>query len=343
MAVPPVKICRVTVCLRLAHVSTRIESGTRNRAWTTSCDNTVSGYHKRERYRLWTGRHPANVGSNGLSKYEKGGKLLFKFGFLANASRGEQLCLFGAGSVAVFILSATIFLTLIVEVEHAAVTVANKVDHSVVAAVHTAEDAVTRTYSTIAHKINQSFINTAVRGEEVFNTAKDGILNDVVPTAKTIVEDTYNTAIGIGKNLGVSKDGVDPTKLLDNVAQHGLKGALASATAKSLLTNVLHKEPPSNQVDNVASQLTNGATVPEVVFNIFNGPDYAARAANDAQFVANLYQDIMGRTGEAAGQKYWTDALAAGQSHGQIINIFLGSQEFKNIVGSGAVSEHLYY
>ena len=50
---------------------------------------------------------------------------------------------------------------------------------------------------------------------------------------------------------------------------------------------------------------------------------------DDAGFVARMYQNVLGRAGDAAGVSFWTDTIAAGASRGSVAVDFSESAEFK--------------
>ena len=57
-------------------------------------------------------------------------------------------------------------------------------------------------------------------------------------------------------------------------------------------------------------------------------------ALDDSDFVDQLYQNIVGHSGDAAGQQYWVDQLAAGMSRGQVLLGFERSGVFRSRIAA---------
>lgn len=53
----------------------------------------------------------------------------------------------------------------------------------------------------------------------------------------------------------------------------------------------------------------------------------AVESLSDEDFVGRLYRNVLGRDGEASGVEFWTDALAAGSSRGEVLADFATSRE----------------
>jgi Ca2+-binding RTX toxin-like protein len=70
----------------------------------------------------------------------------------------------------------------------------------------------------------------------------------------------------------------------------------------------------------------------QVISGFTNSPEFRATygALDDLQFVNLLYQNVLGRAGEAAGVANWVGALDGGASRAQVVLGFSESREFKN-------------
>jgi hypothetical protein len=62
-----------------------------------------------------------------------------------------------------------------------------------------------------------------------------------------------------------------------------------------------------------------------------DSPEFTGRygTLDDAGFVGQLYQNVLGRAGDAEGLAYWTATLAAGGGRGSVVTGFSESVEFK--------------
>lgn len=54
---------------------------------------------------------------------------------------------------------------------------------------------------------------------------------------------------------------------------------------------------------------------------------------NDRQFVGLVYQNVMGRAPDAAGERYWVDRLRSGVSRGELMTYFSDSPEYRQRSG----------
>jgi hypothetical protein len=96
-----------------------------------------------------------------------------------------------------------------------------------------------------------------------------------------------------------------------------------------LYQRYLHRDPEPGArgwIDLLAS----GWTTERVAQAILGSPEYLARSGGSPEgFVARLYQDVLGRAGDAAGQAAWTRALAGGASRADVAAAFFGSAEHR--------------
>jgi ELWxxDGT repeat protein len=70
-----------------------------------------------------------------------------------------------------------------------------------------------------------------------------------------------------------------------------------------------------------------GADEAVVVQGFLTSVEYTATHAGDDAFVGGLYIDLLGRTGDDAGRRFWQDRLAAGVERDQVVAAFLRSRE----------------
>jgi hypothetical protein len=109
----------------------------------------------------------------------------------------------------------------------------------------------------------------------------------------------------------------------------------ASANAQSaarLYWSELGRAPDSAGLQFWTSQLSNNAaTLVQEADALATSPEFISRYGNlgNAAFVNLLYQNVLGRAPDTAGQTYWTNALATGTSPGTMVTAFSESGEVK--------------
>ena len=70
-----------------------------------------------------------------------------------------------------------------------------------------------------------------------------------------------------------------------------------------------------------------GADEGTIIQGFLTSDEYTRAHAGDVPFVESLYQDVLNRSADVAGEQYWRGLLAAGASHGEIAQGFLQSTE----------------
>jgi hypothetical protein len=83
-----------------------------------------------------------------------------------------------------------------------------------------------------------------------------------------------------------------------------------------------------------------GMTLPQVANLFAQSQELGTRfpGATDQAFVQMVYQNTLGRAGEAAGEAFWLDHLAHGMTRGELVAGFADSTEF--LVRSAGLTEH---
>lgn len=93
-------------------------------------------------------------------------------------------------------------------------------------------------------------------------------------------------------------------------------------------------------------EVTNEATdVGNVAAVFMASTEYTGETQTDAEFVASLYQNVLGRAGDAGGVTYWTEALADGASRANVAAEFVVGATNPaeiNVVGSVTVVEGIH-
>lgn len=98
---------------------------------------------------------------------------------------------------------------------------------------------------------------------------------------------------------------VEVLRFLNGHADGSAQGSLVR-----LSEALLGRAPDAVALNGWTAQLNGGATLAQVADHMLAGA--AAPQGTDADFVTGLYHSVLGRTVDAAGLAYWTDALAHG-------------------------------
>ena len=88
----------------------------------------------------------------------------------------------------------------------------------------------------------------------------------------------------------------------------------------------LHRAPDPLSVGWV-NELLSGVTEENVVEGILDSPEYQSAHQDSTLFIHDLYIDVLGRQGEAAGVAAWQADLASGASRESIVAGFVQSPE----------------
>ncbi len=75
------------------------------------------------------------------------------------------------------------------------------------------------------------------------------------------------------------------------------------------------------------NELLNGGNEAAVIKGILTSPEYTASHAGSADFVSDLYFQLLGRQANSAEQTPWEQLLASGVSRAAVVASFLNSQE----------------
>lgn len=97
---------------------------------------------------------------------------------------------------------------------------------------------------------------------------------------------------------------------------------------KALYLEYLHRPADPAGLAAWTGMLLGGGTIEQVTSGILASPEYAAlQGGSDSDFVASLYQGVLGRTGSANEVQGWVNALNSGESRSQVAMGFLKSTE----------------
>jgi len=106
---------------------------------------------------------------------------------------------------------------------------------------------------------------------------------------------------------------------------------------------LLDRAPDPRGLQSWVQAMQNGLTEEQVAYDFLDSPEYLSKG--DKYFVDHMYQSLLGRTYDAAGEAYWLNALgddlsgnathAPSLTHGQVVTDFLYSPESLNRLVEG--------
>jgi hypothetical protein len=80
------------------------------------------------------------------------------------------------------------------------------------------------------------------------------------------------------------------------------------------------------------NQLQHGGSPVALQLALINSAEYQAAHASDLSYVDALYNDVLRRAPDAAGETYWVTQLQNGVSRDQVARSFFNNQEYANLV-----------
>ncbi|MEP1766922.1 MAG: DUF4214 domain-containing protein [Sulfitobacter sp.] len=98
-----------------------------------------------------------------------------------------------------------------------------------------------------------------------------------------------------------------------------------------LYVATLDRDPDLTGFEGWLGDLAAGADFTDVVTGFVASPEFSATYGdlNDADFIDLLYNNVLDRDPDDAGEQGWLDAIAAGQSREEVVQAFVQSDEFK--------------
>jgi hypothetical protein len=108
------------------------------------------------------------------------------------------------------------------------------------------------------------------------------------------------------------------------------------ATIQRLYEGLLGRSGETAGISAFDAQITAGVSKATVATEFLSSNEYIADhgTQTDQQFVASLYQGLLGRAPEAGGLAYWTGALAQGASRGDVASAIADSDEAKSYLAA---------
>jgi uncharacterized repeat protein (TIGR02059 family) len=127
----------------------------------------------------------------------------------------------------------------------------------------------------------------------------------------------------------VGKDGIDTVAAAEVLRFTGGQSMADDAVLARLYEGVLGRQASAAEIAWWQDVHVRGASLQQIAAAIIDSPE-AAQAmgrADDATFVAGLYQSVLGRTAASAESAFWTDRLADGADRATVALGFVNSAE----------------
>jgi hypothetical protein len=166
-------------------------------------------------------------------------------------------------------------------------------------------------------------------------------LSNQALTASTIqyVTSLYDSLLGRKPDTGgltywgeLIETGLPRPNLVESLWQSGEHRALQ---VSQYYSTYLHRTPSGAEQSAWVNVFLAGATEAQVEAGFLTSPEYLASHGSGDAFVVGLYNDVLGRTPDAAGQAGWTQALQTGASLSQVALAFLTTPEARQQVIDG--------
>jgi len=121
--------------------------------------------------------------------------------------------------------------------------------------------------------------------------------------------------------VSVDMTGVNYVQLDNNDALI-FAGNAKQATVANLFQAVLGRTADARGLDYWFDQVNKGVSVKSIAQGFMASTEYTGTAQTNAQFVTTLYQELMGRNADAAGNAFWLEKLAQGVSRADVAVAF---------------------
>jgi hypothetical protein len=118
---------------------------------------------------------------------------------------------------------------------------------------------------------------------------------------------------------------------------------LPQGQAARIYQAAFDRAPDADGLNYWTNAIRAGESLQKIALDFTLTPEGMAHfgAASNADFVGQLYENVLGRAGEGAGSAYWTDALNRGYGRGDALAAFSEGAEnvnrFASQLASGAI------
>jgi hypothetical protein len=168
--------------------------------------------------------------------------------------------------------------------------------------------------------------NTVVVAAQGSSTVIGG--SDTIVTAVGKESDfTVSVANGVAKianvstNVSVNMTGVNYVKL-DNSDALIFAGSVQQAAVANLFQAILGRTADAKGLEYWFNQSDKGVSLKSIAQGFMASTEYTGASQTNAQFVNTLYQELLGRNADSAGNTFWLDKLSEGVSRADVAVAF---------------------
>lgn len=104
---------------------------------------------------------------------------------------------------------------------------------------------------------------------------------------------------------------------------------------QGLYGNLFWRVPDDIGASFWTAALTHGLSRDQAVADFLLSSEYLERHADQVSYVTALYEDLLHRDPDPNGLKYWTESLKSNVAESAVVNAFLSSSEFSNLIDPG--------
>ncbi len=157
-------------------------------------------------------------------------------------------------------------------------------------------------------------------------------------TSASTTTSAYNvgTVGGSGQTVHMAS-GADTIVAADGEIMLGLNQSTAG-TVWHMYQAALAREPDASGFQYWMSQVQNGMSVQDLAHDFMNSSEFQTKYGQltNQQFVDQLYQSVLNRAPDSAGEAYWTDQLNHGVTRDTVLIGFANSTENANATAAHA-------
>lgn len=179
----------------------------------------------------------------------------------------------------------------------------------------------------------------------------DTLILDLLLTDLKITGSTTGTLTISYEDGSLTATGIEFLAVRDGI--YSLVGPLEELAERQFSEEImllyragLGRDIDSGGLDYWANALENGNAMDQMALSLIDSAEFAQRfgapeAMGDADFVAVLYQNVLGRDAAAPEIDYWHGQMSEGTERAQILLAFAQSEENRANVEAGAVPAHI--
>jgi len=103
---------------------------------------------------------------------------------------------------------------------------------------------------------------------------------------------------------------------------------------KRLYKNILKREADEEGLNYWKEELKNGMRAKTIVEFFFESEEFKNQNLSDEEFLTRVYNTILSRNPDTRGYNYWMEKLKEGMSREELLEHFIGSEEFEKLASA---------